>query len=340
MTNLLEQHRFSADPAALRRIYPLLRDQTRFLLDVLVPEPKRGWLVTAPSNSPENFPAWPGNGEFFDETTGLVLTARTMAAGPTMDMQILRELFASFAEAARQLGTDSALADEALAARARLAPNQVGKHGQLQEWLEDWDEVEPQHRHLSHLWGLYPGREITPEGTPALARAAAVSLDRRGTGGCGWSYAWKMGLRARLYDGNAAHDQLRAFLTKSSLPNLFSLCGRALQVDGNLGATAAIAELLVQSHQAAIHLLPALPAEWPEGAVSGLRARGGFAVDLAWAAGRLTEARVAASRPGRVTIRGPGIREVRLAGRPIRLRREGPATISFEATAGETYTVR
>lgn len=339
MSNLMEQYHYSADSAVLRRLYPLLRDQARFLLDILVAEPGHGWLVTAPSNSPENFPAWPGNGEFFDETTGLLLTGRTMVAGPTMDLQVIRELLTRFVQAAGVLGSDSALAREAQEALPRLAPNQVGRHGQLQEWLDDWDELEPQHRHLSHLWGLYPGSEITPERTPALARAAAVTLDRRGTGGCGWSYAWKMGLRARLYHADAALDQFRALLGKSSLPNLFSLCGRALQVDGNLGATAAIAEMLLQSHQDALHLLPALPREWGEGSVTGLRARGGYTVDLSWRNGALAEARLTASRGGRVRVRGAGLRTVRREGRLVRHRPEGDDGLSFEVQPGGRYVI-
>ncbi len=339
MTNLYERYRFSGDTADLRRLYPQLRDQTRFLLDILVAEPKRGWLVTAPSNSPENFPAWPGNGEFFDEVSGIVLTARTMTAGPTMDMQIIREVFANFDEAATVLGQDSVIRAEARAARSQLAPNQIGKHGQLQEWLDDWDEIEPSHRHLSHLWGLYPGREIAPDSSPGLAAAAAVSLDRRGTGGCGWSYAWKMGLRARLFDGNSAHDQFRALMAKSSLPNLFSLCGRALQVDGTLGATAAIAEMLLQSHQGVVHLLPALPAEWPSGSVTGLRARGGITIDLAWSAGRLTEAQLTAAQAGRQVVRAVGLRAVRSDGRLVRVRRIAPGTIAFVAEPGHRYRI-
>ena len=339
MTNLFEHYRFSADTAYLRSIYPRLRDQARFLLDVLVPHPTKGWLVTAPSNSPENYPGWPGNGTFFDEVSGITLSAYTMAAGPTMDMQIIREVFAEFDQAATTLAADPALTAEVRAARARLAPNQVGKHGQLQEWLDDWDDLEPQHRHLSPLWGLYPGSEITPEKTPELAKAAAVTLDRRGTGGCGWSYAWKMGARARLYDGEKALEQLRALLTKSSLPNLFSLCSRAMQVDANLGATAAIAEMLLQSHQDAIRLLPALPAEWQEGSVTGLRARGGFEVDLTWSNGWPVRAVIRAHVSGPCRVLTVSTVRVTSDGKQVRTVRRGADTIEFLATAGHNYQV-
>ena len=339
MTNLYERYRFSGNRADLERIYPLLRDQTRFLLDILVPEPTHGWLVTAPSNSPENFPKSPGNGQFFDEVSGAELTARTMTAGPTMDIQIIREVFAIFDQAATELKLDSALIAEVRAARPRLAPNQIGKHGQLQEWLDDWDEFEPDHRHLSPLWGLYPGREITPESSPAFARAAAVTLARRGTGGCGWSYGWKQGLRARLYDGQAALDQFRGLLTRSSLPNLFSLCGKALQVDANFGASAAIAEMLLQSHQNRIHLLPALPAEWATGSVAGLRARGGFTVDLTWAGGRLTDVQLLARHRGRTLVQAKGATGLSAGGRRVRFERVGADTIAFTAEPGISYRI-
>lgn len=340
MSSLYDRYRFSADPADLQRIYPLLQGQVRFILDILVPEPSHGWLVTAPSNSPENFPGWPGNGSFFDEVTGSRLSARTMTAGPTMDMQLIRELFANFDEAATRLHLDPALLAEVRAAAPRLAPNQIGTHGQVQEWLDDWDELEPHHRHLSPLWGLYPGHEITPETTPELAAAAAVTLDRRGTGGCGWSYGWKMGLRARLNDGQGALDQLRALLTKSSLPNLFSLCGKELQVDANFGAAGSIAEMLLQSHQGFISLLPALPAEWDTGHVTGLRARGGITVAMTWAGGRVTEATFESTQQGRIVIRARGKPTGTAAGRPVRIERISPDRFAFLAQPGVRYELR
>jgi alpha-L-fucosidase 2 len=336
MTNLFEHYRFSRDQAYLERIYPLLRDQAQFLLDILVEHPDNGWLVTAPSNSPENFPAWPGNGRFFDEVSGLFLKARTIAVGPTMDMQIIREVFAEFVEAASILGLDRELVAQATAAGSRLAPNQIGRHGQIQEWIEDYDEIEPEHRHLSHLWGLYPGREIT-SASGDLARAAAVSLDRRGTGGCGWSYGWKMGLRARLLDGEEALQQLRALLVDSSLPNLFSLCGQALQVDGNFGATASIAEMLLQSHDATVRLLPALPAEWSRGNVRGLRARGGLTVSMSWSDSSLTEAVIQVSVDGPCRIVAEGLSAVLLDGREVPVTRTGDGSVEFVGAAGSVY---
>jgi alpha-L-fucosidase 2 len=336
MTSLYEHYRFNRDHAFLQRIYPLLRGQAQFLLDILVEHPVYGWLVTAPSNSPENFPAWPGNGRFFDEVSGLFLKARTMAVGPTMDMQIIREAFDEFTEAASVLGFDDELVAEARAARSRLAPNQIGKHGQIQEWIEDYDEIEPEHRHLSHLWGLYPGREIT-WASGELARAAAVSLERRGTGGCGWSYGWKMGLYARLLDGESALRQLRALLVDSSLPNLFSLCGQALQVDGNFGATASIAEMLLQSHDGTVRLLPALPPEWSRGTVRGLRARGGLNVSMSWVDGLLREATIRTSVDGPCRIAAEGLQAVLLEGRSVPLTRASDGSVNFEASAGSTY---
>ena len=222
------------------------------------------------------------------------------------------------------------------AARSSLAPNQIGKHGQVQEWIEDYDEIEPDHRHLSHLWGLYPGSEIT-SASGDLAAAAAVSLSRRGTGGCGWSYGWKMGLRGRLQDGDEALRQLRALLMESSLPNLFSRCGQALQVDGNFGATAAIAEMLLQSHDGRLRLLPALPSAWSEGQVSGLRARGGFTVSMSWTGGALTAATIDARANGNCRVVVQGAASVLQDGRPVPITRHADGSLEFEATADSRY---
>jgi alpha-L-fucosidase 2 len=275
-THLWEHYLFTEDEDYLREVYPIMRGAVMFLSDI--------------SNSPENFPARPGNGRFFDEVTGSYLKARTMAIGPTMDMEIIRAVFQNFSLAATHLGMDADLVKEITSQRNHLAPIQIGKHGQIQEWIVDWDEIEPEHRHISHLWGLYPGSEISPEETPRQAEAAARTIRRRGTGGCGWSYSHKVGFWARLYEAELALAEFRALLTESSLPNMFALCGAALQVDGNLGATAGITEMLLQSQRGELRFLPALPAEWSTGSVRGLRARGGFQVDLDWSDGVLESA--------------------------------------------------
>ena len=199
-----------------------------------------------------------------------------------MDMSILRELFAEFAEISKTLGEDEEMRKEVLAMKERLAPLKIGKRGQLQEWITDWDEVEPGHRHLSHLWGAYPGREITPNGTPEFAEAIRITMNERGIGGCGWSMGHKMTCWARLEDGNAAYEEFKFLVQKSSNPNMFCNCFRALQVDGNFGAAAGIAEMLMQSYDGYITLIPALPDILPSGEVKGFRARGGFELDFSW----------------------------------------------------------
>ncbi len=328
--HLWHHYLFSGDRDFLRdTAYPLMKGAARFFADVLVEDPGGRGLISGPSNSPEN--------------GGLVM-------GPTMDHQIIRNLFGNVIAAAEILGVDARLRRELAETRRRIAPNAIGRHGQLQEWLEDVDDPENKHRHVSHLWGLHPGVEITPFGTPELFAAARRSLEFRGDGATGWSMGWKVNLWARLLDGDHAFLLLRNLMQPVPTdPEQRHLDGRRgglyknlfdahppFQIDGNFGATAGIAEMLLQSHDphgtplgenevrdgkaGFLHVLPALPSAWSEGRATGLRARGGFDVDLAWSNGELTGVEVASR-----------------LGKPLTIRYRA-REISLQTTPGGTYS--
>ncbi len=302
--HLWEHYLFTQDKAFLKnRAYPIMKGAAAFFVDFLVKDSKTGWLISTPSNSPEN--------------GGLV-------AGPTMDHQIIRNLFKNCIEASEVLEIDKAFRDTLLTKYKQIAPNQIGKYGQLQEWLEDKDDTTSKHRHVSHLWGVHPGNDITWETSPEIMKAARQSLIYRGDEGTGWSLAWKINFWARFKDGDHTMKMIKMLIRPASgaggsYVNLFD-AHPPFQIDGNFGGAAGIAEMLIQSHTKYIDLLPALPSDLKEGTVKGIKARGGFELDFTWKEGKLVSLKVLSKAGEKCTLR------------------YGDKVLDFKTTKGKIYT--
>jgi alpha-L-fucosidase 2 len=337
-THLWEHYLYSMDRNYLKDVYPVIKGSVEFFMDFLVPHPNGKWLVTNPSNSPENPPKGPGYKYFYDEVTGMYYFT-TICYGSSMDMQILTDLFGYYGEAAKVLGVDQDFAAKVAAARARLVPPQIGKNGSLQEWAEDYGQMEDKHRHFSHMYGLYPGNVLSAKRTPQLVDAIKAVLEQRGDGGTGFSRGWKMSLWARLYDGDRANAIFKGYIKEQAYPQLFAKCFTPLQVDGSLGVTAGITEMLMQSHEGVIDLLPALPKEWGSGRFKGVCTRGAFELDMIWKDGKITSVEVL-SKDGQICRIKPGIKaKVKSGGKNIRTRVLPDGTLEFATLKGTRYMI-
>jgi alpha-L-fucosidase 2 len=338
-THLWEHYLYTLDKNFLREIYPVIKGSVEFFMDFLVKSPNGKWLVTNPSTSPENFPAGNGNKPFFDETTGSICPGTTICYGSSIDMQILKDLFGYYAGAAKILNTDTEFAKKVLSARAQLVPPQINKEGQLQEWAEDLGQLEKQHRHNSHLYGLYPGNVLSLKGTPDFIDPIKAVLEQRGDGGAGWSRAWKINLWARLLDGNRCNKILKEYFNEQCLPQLFAKCYSAMQVDGTMGVTAGITEMLIQSQDGIISLLPAIPDEWKEGSFNGIIARGAFEVSAEWKNGKLTSGSILSKQGAECSIFSAVPVKVTCDGKAVKVV-ENNNVLSFPTAKGKSYTIK
>lgn len=330
--NIWEHYLYTGDKEYLANLaWPIMKEAALFFTEYLVKDPKTGYLVSGPSISPEN--------EYLTRDGERV----SVCMGPTMDQQIIYNLFSNCIEAAKVLGTDAKLSAKLQKLRAQLAPMRIGSDGRLLEWPQEFREAEPGHRHISHLFGLHPGSQITYQHTPDLMQAARKTIDYRlahGGGHTGWSRAWIINFFARMRDSEKAYENLIALLAKSTLPGMLDN-HPPFQIDGNFGGCAGIAEMLLQSHIGEIDLLPALPAAWSKGQVTGLRARGGYTVNMQWDKGALCYVELTADNNGPCTVRIPAGQKITalVAGDVIveYTSREDGQLIGFQAESGKNY---
>jgi len=337
LTNQLYEHYlFTQDEEFLKEIYPIMKGAVQFFLDFLIEDPEGKYLVTNPSTSPENPPKGEGYKYFFDEVTGFYYFT-TICYGASIDIQILTDLFGYYLETENILGLSTEFSADVTAARSRLAPPQIGRDGTLQEWTEDFEQLEPNHRHNSHLYGLYPGNVISAKRTPQYIEGCKKVLELRGDGASGWSRAWKIALWARLYDGNRANKIFKGYLKEQCYPQFFAKCGTPLQIDGTMGAAAGITEMLVQSHEGVIDLLPALPDEWTEGQFDGVCARGGFELDMKWDHNTITGLSVLSKAGKTCRINAGGKYKITRDGKKIAVKNNADGSLEFNTVQGGLY---
>ena len=332
-----EHYLYSKDREFLKKYYRVMKESAEFFVDFLI-EDKNGYLITAPSISPENTFIYNEQGDF----------AR-LGFAPTMDMQIIYDLFTNCINASEILGEDIEFATRLSILRDKLVPPRIGKYGQLQEWYEDFKEQDPAHRHISHVFGFYPGKQFTLKNTPDICEAIRKSIERRiahGGGGTGWSRAWLIGLFARFEDGDMAYEHIQKLLRESTLNNLFDLHPPSptaktdvFQIDGNLGTTAAIAEMLMHSHDDEIKILPALPKAWKNGKVSGLRARNGFEVDITWKENEASKVRIVSLGGETCRVKTTLNPKVYLDGRKIYVKVNEDSSLEFKTEIGKEYII-
>ncbi len=330
MQQLFDHYEYTLDTSYLERIYPLLKGSAEFFLDFLMTDPETGWLVTCPSTTPEN--------SFLTEDGEVV----SVSMGTAMDIQLIRNLFRNCITACEVLDRDAEMRLQLETDLTKLPPHQIGSFGQLQEWLYDFKEAEPTHRHLSHLFAVYPDDDITLRKTPDLAEAVNVVLERRGDINLGWSGAWKINLHARLEEPEPAYDILKNMLTDVSLHPRPEDSRITPSFEGNQaiqGVTAGVTEMLMQSHSSEISLLPALPKEWKDGGIQGLVARGGYNVDIFWNEGKLTHAFIDSKFNNQCRVRTKNKAKILSDGKEIKTNNPESNVLEFNAEAGKTYEV-
>lgn len=336
-THMWERYLYSQDKVFLERAYPTMKGAVDFFMDFLIEHPNGKWLVTSPSNSPENPPAGPGYKYFYDEVVGYYFT--TIVYGSTIDMQILKDLFSYYIQATEILGKDGAYAKEVAKARKRLVPSMVGKDGTLQEWTEDYGQMEKNHRHYSHMYGLYPGNVLSAKRTPELVEPIKKVMDLRGDESTGWSRAWKMGIWARLYDGERALRIYKGYLKDVCTESFFAICSGSMQVDGSHGITAGVTEMLVQSHEGVIDILPALPNEWANGNFDGICVRGGFELKMGWKDKIVTDLEILSKAGNLCKLEIKGNFKVMEGGQEIPVKTNKDGSFQFETDKDKTYKI-